>query len=49
MRLYQENKIEQRKKEKIRLGLLVKEKKEENIKEFEKFLEEKNEVKNENE
>lgn len=50
VRLYQENKIEQRKKEKIRLGLLVKEKKEENIKEFEKFLEKNNnEVKNENE
>lgn len=41
VRLYQENKIEQRKKEKIRLGLLEKEKKEENIKEFEKFLEKK--------
>ena len=41
VRLYQENKIEQKNKEKIRLGLLEKEKKEENIKEFEKFLEKK--------
>lgn len=50
VKLYQENKIEQRNKEKIRLGLLEKEKKEENIKEFEKFLEKNNnEVKNENE
>ena len=39
--LYKKNKIEQKEKEKIRLGLLEKEKKEENIKEFEKFLEKK--------
>ena len=39
--LYKENKTEQRKKEKIRLDLLEREKKEENIKEFEKFLEKK--------
>lgn len=44
--LYKENKTEQRKKEKIRLDLLERERKEENIKEFEEFLEKnKNEVK----